>query len=62
MRKHHITLGSGLLLALLALMGAALPGVPAGTLCLDLALQASPARLVSQAQTGLAALLGCGED
>jgi hypothetical protein len=62
MRKHHITLGSGLLLAtgLLALLGAAIPGIPAGALCPELALQASPARLVSQVQTGFAALLGCG--
>lgn len=64
MRKHYITLGSGLMLAagLLALLGAALPGVPAGALCPDLALQASPARLVSQAQVGFAAVLGCGRD
>ena len=64
MRKHHLTLGSGLVLAagLLALLGAAVPAIPAGALCPDLALQASPARLVSQLQTGLAALLGCGAD
>lgn len=64
MRNHHFTLVSGLLLAagLLGLLEAALPLVPAGALCPNLALEASPARLVSQMQTGFAALLGCGRD
>jgi hypothetical protein len=61
MRKHHLTLGAGLVLAA-GLLGAAVPAIAAGALCPDLALQASPARLVSQLQSGLAALLGCGAD
>ena len=64
MRKHHVTLGSGLVLVagLIALLGAEFPAIPAGALCPDIALEASPARLVTQVQSGLAALLGCEPD
>lgn len=63
MRQRHITLGFGLLLAMgwLAILGSA-PPLTSGALCPDLALSASPARLVSQVQIGLAEILGCGEN
>ncbi|MEI6162236.1 MAG: hypothetical protein WCP77_20580, partial [Roseococcus sp.] len=56
MRPRYITLG--LLLAACAILATA-PRVTPGALCPPLALQAAPGRLVSQVQTGLAALLDC---
>jgi membrane-bound metal-dependent hydrolase YbcI (DUF457 family) len=65
MRQQHITLGLGLLFAagfLALLAAAAAPSLTMGSLCPDLALASSPVRLVSQVQSGLAAVLGCGAD
>jgi hypothetical protein len=65
MRQRHYTLGLGLLFAagfLALLAAAAAPPLTMGSLCPNLALQSSPVRLVSQLQSGLAVLLGCGPD
>ena len=68
MKKQYLTLGLGLLLAASGFVmiqtmeqrprGGA-PALRLERLCPDLALGATPGRLVTQAQTGAAALLNC---